>query len=200
MKINMRLFSIIASVSVFLILMFFSLVEFSLIPFVKIDKDWLGFWGGVVGGLIGVLGTFSLTAFTINYSDRQKVYGEYSELLKEVQRFGKSVQKDIIDNYQNAVVLQKIVYECDQLDISFGQRYDSILRKSGSIFSMPKFKYYTEVSNNLFMVRYCAEQLQLKMSLTTQNKNINVANNKERIDNALIALNRSISEQLNKYD
>lgn len=196
----MKLFSIIASFSVFIILMFFILVEFSVIPFVRIGQDWLGFWGGVIGGLIGVLGTFSLTAFTMNYSERKKIYGEYSEFLKEVQRFVKSVQKNIIGNYQNANVLQEILHECDRIDISFGEQYDSMLRKSESIFSMPKLKYYTEVSNNLFIVRYCAEQLQSMIALTTKNKNTYVANNQKRLDNALIDLNRSITEQLNKYD
>lgn len=69
-------------------LMFVALVAFSLALF-KAEEGWLGFWGGIIGSAIGVLGAFLVLKEQVNY-DRDAL----KEQLKEEREQNRKQQID----------------------------------------------------------------------------------------------------------
>lgn len=123
-----------------IVLAFVALVAFSLALF-KAEEGWLGFWGGIIGSAIGVLGAFLVLKEQVNYdrdalkeqlkeereqNRKQQIDNTFFNLLsmhneqindlKGKNKFGK-VYKELRRNLQSAMSTSLHIYLHDNKDI-----------------------------------------------------------------------------------
>ncbi|MGT4665645.1 putative phage abortive infection protein [Enterococcus hirae] len=103
-------------------LMFVALVAFSLALF-KAEEGWLGFWGGIIGSAIGVLGAFLVLNEQIKEERKQNgqyqidntffnllsMHSEQINNLKEKNKFGK-IYSELEINLQSAMLTSLSIY------------------------------------------------------------------------------------------
>lgn len=105
-----------------IVLAFVALVAFSLALF-KAEEGWLGFWGGIIGSAIGVLGAFLVLNEQIKEERKQNeqhqidntffnllsMHSEQINNLKEKNKFGK-IYSELETNLQSAMTTSLSIY------------------------------------------------------------------------------------------